>query len=202
MTARSILQRFLTVILLLTFVVASAHADKTLGKNPGKIKGRWLQISDVETLQSYRGVYVGDLEADIQWKRKENEAPIDEELLTEKMEELLILRLRQSKVFPEILEAPPEEGASGYLRLDCNIEVEPGSRLTRWAVGFGAGKSRSIFEIHLKDHTSGEEVGLYHGYGAGTGMGFKLAGGSARKMTQDDLQENTLAFVELVGQLK
>jgi hypothetical protein len=175
---------------------------KTVGKNPGKIKGRWLEVADPSVLAGVQGVYLGDMTVDIQWKNERNEAPIEEDLLEENLVEQLTARLEESRVFGPVLESAPEEGAPGYLRLDCTVEVEPGSRAMRYAVGFGAGKSRSILEIHLVDHATGEEVGLYHGYGVGSGMGFKLAGGGARKMTQDDIQENTKLFVELVAEIQ
>ena len=113
------------------------------GKNPGKVKGRWIEIHDVEQLRGYSGVYVGEVEVDIHWKKKDKETPIDEELLKDKICEHLLLNLRELAVFDEVL-------------------------------------------------------GLYHGYGTGSGMGFKLAGGGARKMTQDDIQENARKFAELL----
>ncbi len=188
----------LAVVLPVAVTGLFANGSTTVGKNPGKIKGRWLEVQDVEALKGYKGVYIGDVATDIQWKNERNEAPIDEELLDEKIVEHLLLNLRESAALGEVLESAPAEGAEGYLRLDCDLTVEPGSRAARYVVGFGAGKSRSIFEIHLRDHQTGEEVGLYHGYGVGTGMGFKLAGGGARKMTQDDIQENTKEFVKLL----
>lgn len=33
-------------------------------------------------------------------------------------------------------------------------------------------------------------------------MGFKIAGGGARKMTEDDVQENSKEFVELMQQVQ
>lgn len=183
-------------------LVEAASNSKTVGKNPGKIQGRWLQVDDLEALRSYDRVYIGDVESDIQWKRPENEAPIDEDLLDENLHDRLLERLREYRVFSEVLTEEPEEGAEGVLRLDCYLEVEPGSRAARYVVGFGAGKSRSILEIHMVDHASGEAIGLFHGYGAGSGMGFKLAGGSARKMTQDDVQEATKIFMELLREVR
>jgi hypothetical protein len=183
-------------------VPAEGGDTALVGKNPGKIQGRWLDVKDVAALKAAKGVYIGDIVSDIQWKKESNEAPIDEELLDENLHDQLLENLRTSSLWSEILTSPPEEGAEGYLRLDCNLTVEPGSRAMRYVVGMGAGKSRSVLEIHIKDHASGAEVGLYHGYGVGSGMGFKLAGGGARKMTQDDIQENTKEFVTLVGQVK
>lgn len=182
--------------------LTSANDSKVLGKNPGQIKGRWLAVRSTQSIQGYGSVFIGDVQSDIQWKNERNEAPIDEDLLNEKIQELLDQRLRESNVFGEILDGPPEQGASkGVVQLDCDLTVEPGSRAARWAVGFGAGKSRSILEIHMIDHATGEEIGRYHGYGVGSGMGLKLAGGGARKMTQDDIQENTLQFVELLAKV-
>ena len=53
----------------------------------------------------------------------------------------------------------------------------------------------------LKDHVSGEEIGLFHGHGIGSGAGFKIGGGGARKMTQDDIQENTKMSLDLLGEI-
>jgi hypothetical protein len=33
-------------------------------------------------------------------------------------------------------------------------------------------------------------------------MGFKVAGGGARKMTEDDVQENSKVFVELLAEVR
>ena len=54
--------------------------------------------------------------------------------------------------------------------------------------------------IVLRDHASDRDLGLFNGYGSGSGMALKLMGGGARKMTQDDIQENTKKFVELLEQ--
>ena len=190
-----------TALLVLMPLALAAAGGVTVGKNPGKIKGRWLELADPAALGQYQGVYLGDIMADIQWKKERNEAPIDEELLVEKIIEQLTMNLRESGALGTVLDDPPADGAAGYIRLDCDLVVEPGSRAARYAVGFGAGKSRSVLEIHLRDHASGSELGLYHGYGTGSGMGFKLAGGGARKMTQDDIQENTKQFVTLVQEV-
>jgi hypothetical protein len=168
------------------------------GKNPGKVKGRWIEIHDIGQLRGYSGVYVGDIEVDIHWKKEGRETPIDEELLKDKIREHLLLNLRELSVFDEVSERRPGDDADGMVRLDCDLLVEPGNRAVRYLVGFGAGKSKSILEIHLNDHQTGEELGRYHGYGTGTGMGFKLGGGGARKMTQDDIQENAKMFAELL----
>ncbi len=183
-------------------LAAGADEGKTIGKNPGKIQGRWLKAKDPAALKGQKGVYLGELTTDIQWKNERNEAPIDEDLLQEYLHDQLVENLKTSRVFGEVLDEAPAEGEDGYVRLDCNLQVEPGSRAMRYFVGFGAGKSRSILEIHIHDHASGDELGLYHGYGVGSGMGFKLAGGGARKMTQDDVQENAAEFVKLVGQIR
>lgn len=180
---------------------AGAGSGTTVGKNPGQIKGRWLRVEDVAALRGYQGVYLGELSSDIQWKKKANEAPIDEDLLDEKLHAELMENLRLTSFFGKTLEEAPSKGKEGYVRLDCTLVVEPGSRAARWAVGFGGGKSRSVLEIKIVDHKSGKELGLYHGYGVGSGMGFKLAGGSARKMTEDDIEENARKFVALLGEL-
>ena len=198
---RIVILLILSLATTLGAVAALAAEGTTIGKNPGQIKGRWLRIEDVAALKAYQGVYIGDLESDIQWKKKSNEAPIDEDLLDEKLREQLTMNLKNTSFFGKLHDAAPAEGTPSIVRLDCELVVEPGSRAARWAVGFGAGKSRSILEITLRDHATGEELGLYHGYGVGSGMGFKLAGGSARRMTEDDIQENTKKFVELLGEL-
>ena len=182
-------------------LAVDAGSGKTVGKNPGKIKGRWLRAEDLSALKDSKGVYIGELVSDIQWKRKENEAPIDEDLLNEYFEEQLAMNLKSSSFFGKFHDSAPAEGAEGIVRIEGKIEVEPGSRTARYLVGFGAGKSRSILELTLIDHATGKELGLFHGYGVGSGMGFKLAGGSARKMTQDDIQENTKIFAELLAEL-
>ena len=181
--------------------VGAASAE-TIGKNPGQIKGRWLEVKDPSVLAGYQGVYLGAVKADIHWKKESNDQPMEEDLLTENLQIELLANLRESGVLGKVLTEAPAEGATGYLRLDCDLEVEPGSRAARYAVGLGAGKSRSILEIHLRDHESGAEVGRYHGHGIGSGMGFKLAGGGARKMTQDDNQENAKEFVRLLAEIK
>ena len=182
---------------------APARADSRLvGKKPGKIQGRWLEVSDLETLRGAQGVYLGELTVDIQWKKQENEAPIDEDLLQENLRDRLLETLRTEHPLGEVHSLAPDSSGQRIVRLDCTLEVEPGSRAARYVVGFGAGKSRSILEIHLIDHASGKEIGLYHGYGTGTGMGLKLAGGGARKMAQDDIQENSKMFAELVNELR
>jgi hypothetical protein len=175
---------------------------EVIGKNPGKSVGRWLDVADPAALGDYSAVYMGEVSADIQWKKESNEAPIEEDLLAEHLHDEIVSRLRETGVLGTVLEETPEAGAGGYLRLDCDVVVEPGSRAARYAFGLGTGKSRSILEIHLIDHASGEEIGLYHGHGIGTGIGLKLVGGGARKMTQDDNQENAKKFVELLAKLK
>jgi hypothetical protein len=176
--------------------------SRTIGKNPGKIQGRWLEVGDLEVLRAVEGVYLGDLKVDIQWKKEENEAPIDEDLLQENFRDQLLETLRAKAPLGDVHDQAPDPGAQSIVRLDGTLEVEPGSRAARYVVGMGAGKSRSILEIHLIDHASGKEIGLYHGYGTGTGMGFKIAGGGARKMAQDDIQENSKTFAELVNELR
>lgn len=193
----------LTLSLLLGTAVGAAAADSTyLGKNPGKIKGRWLEVKDRAALQAASGYYLGEMAVDIQWKKEENEAPMEEDILAENLHDQLLDRLRTSHALGEFHSEPPAEGAAGVVRIDCDLVVEPGSRAARYVVGFGAGKSKSILEIHLRDHSSGETLALYHGYGTGSGMGFKLAGGGARKMTQDDIQENTKLLVELLAEVR
>lgn len=187
---------------LLLVPMALAGGGKTIGKNPGKIKGRWLEIKDPDALAAAEEVYLGEMKVDIQWKKERNEAPIDEDLLQEYLVDQLKANLKESRALGTFLEEEPEGKAPKRVRIEADLEVEPGSRLMRYAVGFGAGKSRSILELHLIDDESGEEIALYHGYGVGSGMGFKLAGGTARKMTQDDVQENTKKFVELVAEAK
>lgn len=188
----------LLALLLPAAVTRSDDGYVRKGKNPGDVKGRWIEIHDVAQLRGYSGVYVGEIEVDIHWKKEDKETPVDEELLKDKIREHLLLNLRELGVFDEISDRRPGDDTEGMIRLDCDLLVEPGNRAVRYLVGFGAGKSKSILEIHLNDHRTGEELGLYHGYGTGSGMGFKLAGGGARKMTQDDIQENAKKFAELL----
>lgn len=189
-----------TVISLLLFVSAPplAFAKTKVGKNPGQTKGRWLEVEEVETLKGYDTVCIGDLETEIHWKKQGKETPIDESLLQDKMKQYLLENLRGVTLFDNVEESCSDGPA---LRLDSDLDVEPGSRAMRYVVGFGAGKSKSVFEIHLRDNVSKEDHGLYHGYGTGSGMGFKIAGGGARKMTEDDVQENAKKFVELLQEV-
>ena len=189
----------LAVALLLTGFGSAALAQRTIGKNPGDIKGRWLRIYDDAALSGAQSVYLGDIEADIQWKKAKNENPFDEDLLVEKTQKEFSRRLRESGALGNFLDSSSGAGA-GTIRLETTIEVDPGSRLARYAVGVGAGKSRSVMEIKLVDHASGKEIALFHGYGTGSGMGFKLAGGGARKMTEDDIEEFAKKLVELIDE--
>ena len=203
MTMRRYALRLSILLLVCASAAVAARAEsKIVGKNPGKIQGRWLEVGDLEALRGVDGVYLGDVSVDIQWKKAENEAPIDEDLLQESLRDQLLETLRTERPLGEVHGAAPDSGSPGVVRLDCTLEVEPGSRAARYVVGMGAGKSRSILEINLVDHASGEKIGLYHGYGAGTGMGFKIAGGGARKMTEDDIQENSKTFAGLVKELR
>ncbi len=191
-------------LLLSTLVALPAAADtkpKRVGKNPGDTKGRWLEVNDPEELGKYRRVAIGEVTTDVKWKREANESPIDEEILSDKIREHVLKNLRESGLFVEVLEKVPQgepEGSQPIVRLDCDLMVEPGSRAARYFVGMGAGKSKSILEIYLRDHATDRDLGLYHGYGVGSGMGFKVAGGGARKMTQDDIQENAKEFAKLL----
>lgn len=191
---------FVVLVLALSAVSAVAKDGKTkVGKNPGQIKGRWLEI-DVAAAKAAKGVYLGTIESDIQWRKAEKESPMDEDLLNEKIKIHLLENLRASGLFAQVLESAPKN-TSGFLRLDCDLKVDPGNRAVRYVAGFGAGKSKSIFEVHIRDAKSGQEVGLYHGFGTGTGMGLKIGGGGARKMTEDDIQENSKKFAELLQQV-
>ncbi len=181
---------------------ASLASARTVGKNPGEIKGRWLRIEDEAKLSAVRSVYLGTLTADIQWKKAQNESKLDEDLLVEKMHEQLLKRLRESGALGTVLDGPPAKGETGAVRIDAELIVEPGSRAARYVVGMGAGKSRSILELEINDHASGDEIAHCHGYGVGSGMGFKIGGGGARKMTQDDIQEFSKKLVELIAQVK
>lgn len=191
--------RLLAVALLGLVVSMSLAADVVLvGKNPGKVKGRWLKIYDPQAFTSYKKAVLGNVDVEIVFKNPEKKTPIDEELLKGQIRETLAASLRDAEVFTEVLEENSAENAEHLVRLDCHLLVETGNRAMRYLVGYGAGKSKSILEIHLKDQETGKEVGLYHGYGTGSGMGFKLAGGGARKMSQDDIQENTAMFTKLL----
>ncbi len=185
----------------LLMATAAAAGPKRVGKNPGKVKGRWLEVADVGALGGYDKVAIGEIAVDIQWKNPDRESDIDDSILVEKIRDHLTKRLEETGLYQEVAGEPAEEGAAGWLRLDVDLSVDPGSRAARYVVGFGAGKSQSVIEIRLRDHQTGEELGLYHGYGSGSGMGLKLAGGGARKMTQDDIQENAKQFAELLKQV-
>jgi len=169
-----------------------------VGKNPGKIKGRWLEINNVDKLQQYDAVFIGEVVVNIDWKKKDRETPVDEELLKGKIKERIIENLRNSKIFPEVLKRAPGNDRSKVLEIACDLWVQPGNRGIRYFVGYGVGKSKAIFNIQLKDFSTGEDIGFYHGYGSGSGMGFKLVGGGAEKMTRDDIQENSEKFVKLL----
>ena len=138
-------------------------------------------MEDQTLLANARNFYFGDLSPDIRWKKASNENPFDEDLLVEKLQQELTGRMQQ--VGLKKLDRNNQPGPGGILRLDASIEVDPGSRLARYAVGVGVGKSRSVLEIRLTDHRTGREVARYHGYGTGTGLGLKLVGGGARKAT-------------------
>ncbi len=200
-THRSITLSAVTLCLVLAPLGAEAGGKVKVGKNPGQTKGRWLEV-DAEKLKQYDKVCIGEATTDMQWKKQGKETPIDEALLNDKIKEHLLKNLKPSGLFDEVLDGPPAGSVSGLLRLDSDLVVDPGNRGTRYLLGAGAGKSKSILEIHLRDHATGEEIGLYHGYGVGTGMGFKVGGGGARKMTQDDIQENAKKFAELLAEVK
>lgn len=177
---------------------AASAAEETIGKNPGKFKGRWLKVYDREALGTFDVVAIGETITDIAWKKASNEAPLQERELDAQLREQLSARLGKSGLFTQVLDDTRAATDSGYLRIDCKLDVEPGSRMMRYAVGGGAGKSRSILECEFIDSSDDRVLALYHGYGAGTGIGFKIGGGGAAKMTKDDNQENTSKIVELL----
>ena len=185
-------------VLLMSAGAAAVGAEETIGKNPGKFKGRWLRVFDQEALKAHDRAVIGTTSTDIAWKRAENEAPLQERELDAQLREQLLERLNESGLYSDVLSEPNAADGENYLRVDCVLEVEPGSRLLRYAAGGGAGKSRSILECEFVDQASGRVLAMYHGYGSGTGLGFKLAGGGAAKMTKDDNQENTAKIVELL----
>jgi hypothetical protein len=186
------------VLPLLSVASAASAADETIGKNPGKFKGRWLKVYDREALGTFDVVAVGETITDIAWKKASNEAPMQERELDAQLREQLSARLGKSGLFSQVLDDTHAAADSSYLRIDCKLDVEPGSRMMRYALGGGAGKSRSILECEFIDSSDDRVLALYHGYGAGTGMGFKIGGGGAAKMTKDDNQENTSKIVELL----
>ncbi len=167
------------------------------GKNPGELEGRWLALVGADALKPYSAVYIGDVHSDMLWEDEEKEKPMDEHKLDQEIHERVLARLTKTGALGEVLHrGEPEPDAEGYLRLDCTLAVDPGHRGKRYISA--SGKSRSVLEIVLRDHRTGQRVALFHGYGIGTGLGFKAFGGGARKMTMDDIQENTKMFVELV----
>ncbi len=141
---------------------------------------------------------IGTTSTDIAWKKASNEAPLQERELDAQLREQLLERLSNSGLYGSVLSEPQAADEDDYMRVDCELEVEPGSRMLRYAVGGGAGKSRSLLECEFVDQASGRVLAVYHGYGSGTGLGFKLGGGGAAKMTKDDNQENTAKLVELL----
>ena len=169
------------------------------GKNPGEHKGRWLALTEAAVLNPYRGVYIGDVHSDILWPDPEKEKPQDEQELDHTIREYLLTRLTKTGALGEVMpRGAPDPGAEGYLRLDASLLVDPGNRAKRYLMA--SGKSRSVMEIELRDHATEELVAVYRGYGIGTGLGMKAFGGGARKMTQDDIQENTKAFIKLLNE--
>ena len=185
-------------VLLMSAGPGVVGAEETVGKNPGKFKGRWLKVYDREALTSVETVVIGTTATDIAWKKASNEAPLQERELDAQLREQLHERLSNSGLYRTVHSEPQATNEDNYMRVDCELEVEPGSRMLRYAVGGGAGKSRSLLECEFVDQASGRVLALYHGYGAGTGLGFKLGGGGAAKMTKDDNQENTAKLVELL----
>ncbi len=186
------------VLPLLVAAPAASAAEETIGKNPGKFKGRWLKVYDGDALAVFEVVAIGETNTDIAWKKASNEAPLQERELDSQLREQLSQRFKKSGLYSQVLDEPQASAEDDYLRLDCTLEVEPGSRMLRYAVAGGAGKSRSLLECEFIDNSDGRVLALYHGYGAGTGMGFKLGGGGAAKMTKDDNQENASKLVELL----
>ena len=188
----------IAIVVLTGHLVLAGSEPIELGKQPGQTKGRWLKVHDPDRLATYREVVIGDIETEIVWKKDGKETPIDEQLLRDRIRQELTETLRASGLFERVWDASPESGRTGVLRIDCDLLVEPGNRAARYVVGLGAGKSKSVLELHLEDFADGRELGLYHGYGVGSGLGFKVAGGGARKMTEDDVQENAKMFGELL----
>ena len=178
--------------------VSLAAAEDVIGKNPGKFKGRWLKVYDREALGTFDLVAIGETATDIAWKKASNEAPLQERELDAQLREQLLRRLSKSGLYSRVLDEPKASLEDNHLRLDCTLDVEPGSRMLRYAAGGGAGKSRSVLECEFIDSSDGRVLAMYHGYGSGTGMGFKIGGGGAAKMTKDDNQENAAKLVELL----
>jgi hypothetical protein len=187
-------------ILCLLFLVPDARAYR-IGKNPGDVKGRWLEVKDDVILSAYDGVYIGEVTAEVHWKKKDRETPVDEEILKDTLRTQLLTSLREARTFERVSGEQPsveELEQAKWLRLDCDLVVEAGSRALRYWVGFGAGKSKSILTIRMKGGGD-EDLGHYHGFGSGSGA-VKLAGGGAVKMTKDDTQENMKQFARLLAQ--
>ncbi len=178
--------------------VSLAAAEEVIGKNPGEFKGRWLKVYDREALGTFDVVAIGETVTDIAWKKASNEAPLQERELDAQLREQLFRRLDKSGLYSRVLAETRATLEDDYLRIDCTLEVEPGSRMLRYAAGGGAGKSRSVLECEFIDNSDGRVLAMYHGYGSGTGMGFKIGGGGAAKMTKDDNQENAAKLAELL----
>lgn len=172
-----------------------------IGKNAGEIQGRWLELADPDGFTSYATAYIGEVRTDIAYQDRQK-AAVDGEELSSNMRQRFFKRLVKAKLFDVVLGNPVPEGEPNALRLDFDLVVDPGSRAARFAVGLGAGKSKSVLEILMKDHETGELVGKYHGYGSGSGIAIKPGGGSATKMTKDDIEEHSAKFVELLKKVR
>ncbi len=165
----------------------TGDGSKIVGKNVGRLKGRWLAVADVAVLATYDSVYVGEIHFDLTRRAAgQTGAPIDEETLKGELRELLLLRLEEASLFQEVMEGRPGDDDVAYLRL--NLSLEQGS---------GAAKPTYILEIHLLDHESEEEIGRYHAYGTG-----RVARGAGRRTTQDEVQESAEEFVELLAKTR
>ena len=76
--------RSLIYVLFVALIVTPAVAGKfkarsggatTIGKNPGKTKGRWLRVADAEGLRALNTAAIGKVSTDIHWKNPEKETP-------------------------------------------------------------------------------------------------------------------------------
>ena len=110
-------------LLLVSAGGAVVDAEETVGKNPGKFKGRWLKVYDREALKSFEVVVIGETTTDIAWKKASNEAPLQERELNAQLREQLHERLSNSGLYGSVLSEPEATNEGNYMRVDCELEV-------------------------------------------------------------------------------
>jgi hypothetical protein len=149
------LRRLSAATLLLTGVIAMSGCTGTTVK-PG--------LTHRDARKTYSTVAVGQISgSDELWHNYTIE--IHRELAAE---------LIASKAFSQVLDSFPTAPAADALMVSGRItEVEKGSPVARWIVGFGAGRAHMAAEFELKD-ASGNQLGNYSvrkTYAGGAGIG-------------------------------